>query len=259
MKNTFSLTFLLTFSILFSQNTEKKLINLSEIKLCELTLSDLKNQDENLKEVEVIEMNLCSDGFVIDSRFENRKGYSSKLFPGIIFQKYDNKDLISKIRLTAEFEGNLPDGTYVNLKNLTAKDVLEKYPTFNTWNSKDCSDFWSLTNEELYFYVEIDKSKEPRFPIDEKYYLTKPIQGIDIVANCYEISQKNNSLDDVLFIIDDKIVSKEEVEKYDPKDIETVTVLKDKSATANYGEKGKNGVIIIVTKKYFKKKNKQNR
>jgi TonB-dependent SusC/RagA subfamily outer membrane receptor len=245
-----------TFSILFSQNKVEKLINLSEIKLCELTLTDLKNQDKNLKEVEVTEMDLCSDGFVTDSRFENKKGYSSNLYPGIIFQKYDDKDLISKIRLTSEFEGNLSDGTYINLKTLTAKDVLEKYPTFNTWNSRGCSDYWSLTNNELYFYVEIDKSKEPRYPIDEKYYLTKSIKGIDIVANCYEITQKNKSINDVLFILDDNIVSKEEVEKYNPKDIETVTVLKDKAAVEAYGEKGVNGVIIIVTKKHLEKKKK---
>lgn len=256
MKLTLSLLFMFTFSILFSQNKVEKLINLSEIKLCELTLTDLKNQDKNLKEVEVTEMDLCSDGFVTDSRFENKKGYSSNLYPGIIFQKYDDKDLISKIRLTSEFEGNLPDGTYINLKTLTAKDVLEKYPTFNTWNSRGCSDYWSLTNNELYFYVEIDKSKEPRYPIDEKYYLTKSIKGIDIVANCYEITQKNKSINDVLFILDDNIVSKEEVEKYNPKDIETVTVLKDKAAVEAYGEKGVNGVIIIVTKKHLEKKKK---
>lgn len=256
MKTTFSLIFIFTFSLLFSQNTEEKLINLSEIKLCELTFTDLKSQDENLKEVEVVEMDLCSDGFVTDSRFVNRKGYTSKYYPGIIFQKYDDKDLIAKIRLTKDFNGNLPDGTYVNLNTLTAKEVLEKFPTFNTWNSKGCSDYWSLTNKELYFYVEIDKNKEPRYPIDEKFYLTKSIEGIDIVANCYEITQKNKTINDVLFIIDDKIVSKEEVEKYNPKDIETVTVLKDKAATETYGEKGKNGVIIIVTKKYLEKKKK---
>jgi len=256
MKTTFTLIFIITFSIIFSQNSEEKLIDLSKIQLCELTLIDLKKQDENLKEVEVVEMDLCSDGFVTDSRFVNRKGYSSKYYPGIIFQKYDDRDLIAKIRLTKDFKGNLPDGTYVNLDILTAKEVLVKYPTFNSWNSKGCSDYWSLTNKELYFYIEIDKNKEPRYPIDEKYYLTKLITGIDIVADCYEITKKNKSINNVLFIIDDKIVTKEEVEKYNPNDIETVTVLKDKAALETYGEKGKNGVIIIVTKKYLEEKRK---
>ena len=256
MKATFSLLFIFTFSIVFSQISEDKLIHLSEIKLCELTLKDLKSQDENLKEVQVLEMDLCSDGFVSDSRFVNRKGYSSAYFPGIIFQKYDDGDLIAKIRLTKDFKGYLPDGTYVNLKTLTAKEVLEKHPTFNTWNSRGCSEYWSLTNRELYFYVAIDKKKEPRYPIDEKYYLSQSIEGIDIVANCYENAQKSKSINDVLFILDDKIVSKEELENYDPNDIETVTVLKDKAATATYGEQGKNGVIIIFTKKYLKEKKK---
>ena len=35
----------------------------------------------------------------------------------------------------------------------------------------------------------------------------------------------------------------------DPKTIEKMDVLKDKAATDTYGEKAKNGVIIITTKK----------
>jgi TonB-dependent SusC/RagA subfamily outer membrane receptor len=35
-----------------------------------------------------------------------------------------------------------------------------------------------------------------------------------------------------------------------PDSIESISVLKDKSATALYGEKGKNGVVLITTKKY---------
>lgn len=34
-----------------------------------------------------------------------------------------------------------------------------------------------------------------------------------------------------------------------PNDIETITVLKDASATAIYGSKASNGVIVITTKK----------
>jgi TonB-dependent SusC/RagA subfamily outer membrane receptor len=38
--------------------------------------------------------------------------------------------------------------------------------------------------------------------------------------------------------------------EFSPDSIESISVLKDKSATALYGEKGKNGVILITTKKY---------
>ena len=47
-----------------------------------------------------------------------------------------------------------PSGSVYSKDELLALvKVLEKYPTFNTWNSRGCSDYWSLTDKELYFYV----------------------------------------------------------------------------------------------------------
>jgi hypothetical protein len=43
-------------------------------------------------------------------------------------------------------------------------------------------------------------------------------------------------------------VSKETVDKLDPATIEKVDVLKDKTATEKYGDKGKKGVIEITLK-----------
>ncbi len=50
-------------------------------------------------------------------------------------------------------------------------------------------------------------------------------------------------------IIVDGVISDKGVDGIDPSVIESVTVLKDKSATVTYGEKGKDGVILITTKK----------
>lgn len=50
-----------------------------------------------------------------------------------------------------------------------------------------------------------------------------------------------------LFIVDGQPVSS--MDHIDPKDIESITVLKNESSTALYGEKGKNGVILVTTKK----------
>jgi TonB-dependent SusC/RagA subfamily outer membrane receptor len=52
-----------------------------------------------------------------------------------------------------------------------------------------------------------------------------------------------------LIFIDGKEASKEEMEKLEPDFIKSVTVLKDDSAIKKYGKKGKNGVILITTKK----------
>jgi TonB-dependent SusC/RagA subfamily outer membrane receptor len=51
-----------------------------------------------------------------------------------------------------------------------------------------------------------------------------------------------------LIVIDGK-VSNVDINSIDPNTIEKVEVLKDKSATAVYGDKGKDGVILITTKK----------
>lgn len=53
-----------------------------------------------------------------------------------------------------------------------------------------------------------------------------------------------------LYIVNGKEV--EDITYLDPNDIEKISVIKDESATELYGEKGKNGVILITTKKTVK-------
>ncbi len=50
-------------------------------------------------------------------------------------------------------------------------------------------------------------------------------------------------------LVDGVPVDQETMKSLDPEKIESVSVLKDESATAAYGDKGKNGVILIVMKK----------
>jgi TonB family protein len=50
-------------------------------------------------------------------------------------------------------------------------------------------------------------------------------------------------------LVDGVAVNEETFKALDPNKIESVNILKDESATAVYGEKGKNGVILVVTKK----------
>lgn len=53
----------------------------------------------------------------------------------------------------------------------------------------------------------------------------------------------------ILIILDGEAVSNDKMNQIAPNDIESISVLKDKSATELYGEKGKKGVIVITTKK----------
>ncbi len=58
-----------------------------------------------------------------------------------------------------------------------------------------------------------------------------------------------NSKKPPLYILDGKIISKKDVEKLSPDNIRKIMVLKGDAAKKKYGEKGKNGVVEITSKK----------
>jgi len=68
-------------------------------------------------------------------------------------------------------------------------------------------------------------------------------------AGPLKIQNADGSPANPLFIVDGKQGDKKMLETIDPNNIESISVLKDESATAVYGEKGKNGVIIVTLKK----------
>lgn len=74
-----------------------------------------------------------------------------------------------------------------------------------------------------------------------------PVAIVQMFQNGKDGLGKEEALPMVL--IDQTEASTETMNKLDPQCIESITVLKDASATDIYGEKGKNGVILITTKK----------
>jgi hypothetical protein len=218
---------------------------------CKTTLTQLKDLDENLKLIKIDEWDSCNNDKGEDSRYVNNEGYVSEKYPNIIFQKDKDNDFISKLRLTNKFIGKLPDGTEINLNKLLAKDVLKLYPNFDTWKSRGCTNHWNLTNDTLSFFVRIDENKLPRYPVDQKYYSEKPIEGIEIVYSCYDlIISANDIQNDPIYFLDKEKVTLYELREINPNDISTVTVYKDQNAINLIGPTGKNGVIYIVTKKF---------
>jgi TonB-dependent SusC/RagA subfamily outer membrane receptor len=59
-----------------------------------------------------------------------------------------------------------------------------------------------------------------------------------------------NGLDKALIIVDGKESTKEDLSKMYGNEIHSITVLKDKSAKDIYGERGANGVFVVVTNKF---------
>ena len=249
MKKYFTILALIITAKSHSQNSDT--IRLSEFKLCQLTIDIIKQKDSSLQQTKVEEMNLCSDGFVQDSRFENRIGYESALYTGVVFQKYEaGNNTIAKIHLTKEFKGYLPNGDYIDLKNLKAKDILKKYDSLNSWTSRGCSDYWGIVdNKRIYYYVKINKDKKPQYPVDEKYYSEQPVEAVDIIADCYNYNKGKTNEQNPLFILEGKEVTEASIKDLKPEDVESINVIKDQNAINKYGAKGKNGVIEIFLKK----------
>ena len=58
-----------------------------------------------------------------------------------------------------------------------------------------------------------------------------------------------SSSSETIYVLEGKVITKEEMNKIDPKQIKSIDVLKDEKAVAEFGEQGKNGVIKITLKK----------
>lgn len=233
-------------------------ITVSGFCLCHTTVADLKHLDKNLEEVSVEEMDLGKRCLGSDSRFVNGKGYYSGSFPGMIFQKDPDNDYISKIRLTRGFRGKLPNGATVDMENLRLKDVLAMYPSFeDQWHSRGCSDFWSFSNDTISFYVRIDTTKKPQFPIDEAYYLSRPVDGIELAISCYDVTNPGDSVSlfppgEPAFFLDSIRTNSGFLKEsgITPTEIAFINVFKGPDAIARAGKDGANGVVDIITKSF---------
>ena len=71
--------------------------------------------------------------------------------------------------------------------------------------------------------------------------------GGGIRVNIRGISSLNNGTDPIYVI--DGVITQGNISEFNPEDIESIDILKDASATAIYGARGANGVVIITTKR----------
>lgn len=96
----------------------------------------------------------------------------------------------------------------------------------------------------------------------DKFIMEKALQGDNVTSvniveeggkKVYYIQKKviasSNLPAGTLFVVDGKVISEEEMKAISPDKIQSINVIKDASAETKYGEKGKNGVIEITTKK----------
>ncbi|MBN9381481.1 MAG: hypothetical protein J0H74_11985 [Chitinophagaceae bacterium] len=124
----------------------------------------------------------------------------------------------------------------VRLKDGTKVKVDRKIPT--TWPKKEGRDTLKTGRLDVH-----DQMAPPDQPIDAKVIVrdTLKLGTEDNMANPDELRK-------CLFILDGKVSSYDEVFKLSPGRIASINILKDKSAEAIYGSRGKDGVIVVTTK-----------
>ena len=86
---------------------------------------------------------------------------------------------------------------------------------------------------------------------EDKYFVGYPITNhLKTPHSLVDFnSRTNDSKNPPLYILDGIIIDKAKMDAINPETIESINVLKDKSATDKYGDKGTNGVILITLKK----------
>lgn len=79
---------------------------------------------------------------------------------------------------------------------------------------------------------------------------TKKNENVNSVSKSIDaLRNSNSSVVDPIYILDGKILEKSELEKLDRDKVEMFIILKGDDAISKYGEKAKNGVVIIELKK----------
>lgn len=109
-------------------------------------------------------------------------------------------------------------------------------------------------NEELIKRIETEVENESEYVIMKqkgKFDLSVNDSQTDIIAEGGTVKflqTKNDAMKPLIFI-DGKKYPNKKIEDLDPNKIESISVLKGQVAIKSYGEEGKHGVILIITKK----------
>jgi TonB family C-terminal domain/TonB family C-terminal domain len=137
----------------------------------------------------------------------------------------------TKIRTETDASGNF---TLANVPESTF--VVFSYRGYLTQSLKP--DFSKTMN------IKLLKDPDYKEPINVTGYGNQRVPQTNI-----KINDSFNNMSNPLVIIDGVPGDKESLKKLNPNEIANISVRKDKSATEIYGEKGKDGVIIVTTQK----------
>jgi bla regulator protein blaR1 len=158
----------------------------------------------------------------------------------------------------------------LTLTNLSAQEVktdsvsrvifkIPKQKPIYFLNGNRVEDSWDFNSIEPSDIEEVEIINDEQA---KKLYGDKGVNGVVLITTKTKKSKQSESNDgsiklnnvsqtstsSSLFILDDVEISSDKLSSIKSEDIESINVLKEKSALESYGEKGKNGVVIITSK-----------
>ena len=157
---------------------------------------------------------------------------------------------VAAITLTAfarpEISNELNEISTIKVNDITS--ILDAKEVNNSLMAVDTAQKTVITESTFKSTLPEDsiQSKTPHF-----FLKTEKVKATSVPLKIGQITLQDSCISTipeipVLFIVNGKEVSVDSVKMIDPNKIETITILKDKYAITQYGEKGKEGVVSIT-------------
>lgn len=159
------------------------------------------------------------------------------------YKKRNLQKVVKGIKLSKVDTVNMNDGKVESVFFIDGKELPKGTMPIEV---KEIRSIRVIDNGDGKKEVHIDKKEsiqsKASSPLNEVTVVGRPSTSVILKG------QKINGVDP-LYIMDGKEISKSDLESISPDKIESIDVLKGESAIAQFGEKGKNGVIKITLKK----------
>lgn len=148
----------------------------------------------------------------------------------------DDGKMLKDVVVTGIF--NKPKASFTGAATIITKDEIAKAGNLNLLKS--------LSNIDPSF--DLQEANQSGADPNQKYYIE--IRGSSTIGNIENLqNDERNQRNMPLFILDGFEVTADRIMDMNQSDVESVVILKDASATAIYGSRGSNGVVVITSVK----------
>jgi hypothetical protein len=188
----------------------------------------------NGKEVSPTELDKLDPSIIKSIDIKGKADLDEKGVQKVIMLKMDTFFVDGKAKVDVPLQGN------VNITQIVA----------DTSGFKTVSDFKTKNVNTIIIKTSDDKIAEQAEKNPKTLTVTTTDKdGKKTITYVQKHEEKSELPKDVLYIIDGKEMESGSIKDVDPTSIKMVSVLKGENAVKKYGEKGKNGVVEITTKR----------